>query len=706
MRSRPVIIIFALLAALMLAAVSCRGYLVPDDGTASPKPTAAPSAGISDVVINEVVSANKLCHVDAKLGAVDWIELKNVSDGEADISGWRLSDSPTFARCLTFPDGTTIPAGGFLTVFCVAGYVSSGDETALVAPFGFSAAPTFGTENADVYAALEEAASSVVSVDALRISELVNGKSGWAEVVNITDETVNTKDYYLTDDPEDPAKWQFPDMELAPGERLLVALTDADIGIPVAASFKLSRTETTLLMFNSLRVKTDEVTIDPAMPAGVSAVVTENGVAYTAFPTPGEPNSGRTFDKIEWTAMDPASAPLIINEVLADNKYGIVDCCGDRSDWVELLNTTDSPVYLTNYYLSDDPADPMKWQLPNVALLPHEYALIFLSGNETEGNEIHAPFKLSPGETMILSTLDGMLFDSIEIPEEISPNVSVGRNGKNELRYYAAPTPGGSNSTYGSDKVADAGGFNARSVYISEVSAVAPARSGELDWVELFNGSSETIDLNGWSLTDDPDEPRKFVLSGKLASGAYKVISCSSTASSGGSKAPFSVSNTGDTLYLFTAEGAVRDVFSTGMTTVGVTSGRAANSQLGERCFFTSATRGAKNGTPLPGYVAEPVFSSSKLFSGEAFSLKITCATAGASIRYTTDGSVPTQNSKLYSGPITVSTGTVVRAKAFLSGLVPSQQIHQCSGILPGLTVDNSQVLFPKGILPNLSGQL
>ena len=50
----------------------------------------------------------------------------------------------------------------------------------------------------------------------------------------------------------------------------------------------------------------------------------------------------------------------------------------------------------------------------------------------------------------------------------------------------------------------------------------------------------------------------------------------------------------------------------------------------------------------------------------------ITCATAGASIYYTTDGSIPTQNSTLYTAPFTIDSNVTIKAKAFKDGDMPS----------------------------------
>ena len=48
--------------------------------------------------------------------------------------------------------------------------------------------------------------------------------------------------------------------------------------------------------------------------------------------------------------------------------------------------------------------------------------------------------------------------------------------------------------------------------------------------------------------------------------------------------------------------------------------------------------------------------------------MTMTSATAGATIRYTTDGSAPTQSSTVYSGPVSIAKGTTVKAYAIASG--------------------------------------
>ncbi len=65
--------------------------------------------------------------------------------------------------------------------------------------------------------------------------------------------------------------------------------------------------------------------------------------------------------------------------------------------------------------------------------------------------------------------------------------------------------------------------------------------------------------------------------------------------------------------------------------------------------------------------VSMPVITAADSFSGSKTTVSIACATDGALIRYTTDGSEPNSHSKRYSGPFEVTTSTVVKAYAVLA---------------------------------------
>ena len=100
------------------------------------------------------------------------------------------------------------------------------------------------------------------------------------------------------------------------------------------------------------------------------------------------------------------------------------------------------------------------------------------------------------------------------------------------------------------------------------------------------------------------------------------------------------------------------------------------------------ATPGWINGAPSSlGTVADTNFSVDRGFFTSPFTLEITTETPGATIRYTTDGSTPDESNGLtYTAPITISSTTVVRARAVLSGWEPTD-------------VDTQTYLFPADVI-------
>ena len=70
--------------------------------------------------------------------------------------------------------------------------------------------------------------------------------------------------------------------------------------------------------------------------------------------------------------------------------------------------------------------------------------------------------------------------------------------------------------------------------------------------------------------------------------------------------------------------------------------------------------------------VAEPQFNPASCLFYPSTNVTITCTTEGATIRYTTDGTDPTESSPVYSGPIFIDDDTMVKARAWKNGMNPS----------------------------------
>ena len=66
--------------------------------------------------------------------------------------------------------------------------------------------------------------------------------------------------------------------------------------------------------------------------------------------------------------------------------------------------------------------------------------------------------------------------------------------------------------------------------------------------------------------------------------------------------------------------------------------------------------------------VPTPIFSPKAGTYTSAQSVAVTDSMSGATIYYTTDGSTPTSSSKLYTGPVVVSSSQTIKAIAVASG--------------------------------------
>ncbi len=72
---------------------------------------------------------------------------------------------------------------------------------------------------------------------------------------------------------------------------------------------------------------------------------------------------------------------LRINEFLASNQRGVLDDQGETSDWVEVHNSSASPIQLHSFYLTDEEAQPKKWAFPDATLEPNGFHVVWMSGS-------------------------------------------------------------------------------------------------------------------------------------------------------------------------------------------------------------------------------------------------------------------------------------------------------------------------------------
>ncbi len=149
---------------------------------------------------------------------------------------------------------------------------------------------------------------------------------------------------------------------------------------------------------------------------------------------------------------------LTINELMASNSSTIQDPQGQYDDWVEICNFGSEAINIGGMYLTDDLANPTKWQIPTdrpaeTTVPAHGYLLIW-ADEDTSDTGLHANFKLDTmGEELGLfgtspSGMDGMTLIDCVVFGEQTADISCGRysDASGNCVLLVFPTPGTENT--------------------------------------------------------------------------------------------------------------------------------------------------------------------------------------------------------------------------------------------------------------------
>ena len=207
------------------------------------------------------------------------------------------------------------------------------------------------------------------------------------------------------------------------------------------------------------------------------------------------------------------------------------------------------------------------------------------------------------------------------------------------------------------------------------------------DWIEIVNLTGGTSSLVGWHLTDSAGNLTKwtFPAGTSLNSGEFLIVYASGDGTpdaNGNLHTSFSLSKGGEYLALVRPDLTIASEFGTGGTDYP---GQDDDFSYGihplttESVYFSSPTPGTTNDQNGIARVEDTKFSPDRGYYQNNVDVTITTVTPGATIYYTTDGTSPvnavgspTGTATVYSGPITLTRTTPLRAAAVKSGLSPT----------------------------------
>jgi len=415
------------------------------------------------------------------------------------------------------------------------------------------------------------------------------------------------------------------------------------------------------------------------------------------------------FFLIACFAMSPSlRGELIISEFLANNRSGITDEDGFPADWIEIYNPDRNAVSLRGYALTDDPERLNKWLFPEMTIMAGGHLRIFATDKDrtTDSTQLHTNFKLrAQGEYLALVKSEGSEvaydFGSAYPPqlEDISYGPRV-RVSKTFLSIGADVTYLVPSEDIGAGWLLS--GFDDSS-WTSAQSAVGFNYSGEVgsligenaDTEQVMKGINGSLYLRFPFQVEDPAAVKSLLLKTKVDDGFVAYLNGHEV---GSKNRPDNV--TWNSVATNDEEVGPDDPYESNLLDFNqkliqgenILAVHVLNSRINsgdlifaseleatfenpilpfQQGYFENPTPGSPNGIfghALPSLVGFNV--TSRAFR-EDFQVTLSAEEAGATIRYTTDGTLPDLEALVYENPIPITSSILIRTRAYLPGSIP-----------------------------------
>ena len=241
-------------------------------------------------------------------------------------------------------------------------------------------------------------------------------------------------------------------------------------------------------------------------------------------------------------------------------------------------------------------------------------------------------------------------------------------------------------------------------------------------WVELYNHGTAAVNTGNYRIGISRNADEAYRLPGKAVEpGGHRIVYCDKENDKFHTDFRLETGK-GCEVYLFKDGEIVDSVTGLGKQPApNISYGRETDGSDTWGYQLTATPREANAGgiTDEKHTLGDPLFSEQgRVMTGKA-ALTLTLSTPkgspdGTEIRYTTDGTEPTQESQLYTSPITISTSVSIRAKLFADGWLSPTSATQSYIFFPrnltlpvvSITTDNDYLNGGRyGILTNNSNE-
>lgn len=205
---------------------------------------------------------------------------------------------------------------------------------------------------------------------------------------------------------------------------------------------------------------------------------------------------------------------VVFNELMLSNKSAYPDPDGNFYDYCELYNTTEYTIDLSNWDICSE-SDQNVWKFADeMKIEPHGYIILYFSGLNYGDN--HVGYKLSKNgnQKLFLRNQDGNVIDRV-VTFKVSQNSVMERRSDGNFYESEFISPGYENSDSGRSSFLQSRIDYSFPVKISEVMAKNTVwirdKDGDFsDYIEITNYGDSAVDLEGFTITNDPDDLFKW----------------------------------------------------------------------------------------------------------------------------------------------------------------------------------------------------
>ncbi len=196
------------------------------------------------------------------------------------------------------------------------------------------------------------------------------------------------------------------------------------------------------------------------------------------------------------------------------------------------------------------------------------------------------------------------------------------------------------------------------------------------DWLELYNNGPSDVDISGFYLSDDKNVPEKFQIPAGtvISANSHFIFWCS------GRNSKLNPNSIHTNFKLTQTKTKAEDLTLSSPSLVKIDQVKVKNlkyhSSFGRTLdggntwgIFTNDSPGTSNNSSIgyTGYASRPEFNIAPGYYSSTLSVEITAKDNNTTIFYTLNGSEPEVGGTLYSGPIEISSTSVLKAVAFSS---------------------------------------